>query len=242
MHGLSSPERLSLAENDTGEWPPVGIINDERDVTLCSDLSQVPKLGIRDQIPTGIRGSRDTHGSDVGTGTQIFKIHMVFETMHAGVRYAGLDSSEHSRLERLIGVADVFRHERKKNPSKRAIGTATTKKIEKKVKRRLPARRHSNILRPNRPPELLAQQICEGLQHTRIAPGGIVDRQRAPQHGRVSHDLFHAGLPYSLHFRDVRGIPSSQHQRGRTDAGERLAQIVHEAFDSAATGEIPTEC
>ena len=167
---------------------------------------------------------------------------MVFETVRAGVRDARLDSNEHSQLERLIRVADVFRHKRKKNPSRRAIDTAPTKKIEKKVKCRLPTRRHRNVFRTNRPPELLAQQIREGLQHTRIAPGRIVDRQCAPQQGRIGRDLFHAGFPYSLHFRDVCGISSSQHQRGRADAGERLAQIVHEAFDSAATGESPTEC
>ena len=65
MHSLIGPERLGLAENDTGKWPPVGIVNDERDVTLCSDISQVPKLGIRDQIPTGVRGPRDAHRSDL---------------------------------------------------------------------------------------------------------------------------------------------------------------------------------
>ena len=55
MHSLPSPERLRLAKNDTGKWPPVGIVDDERDLTLRGDIREMPKLGIRDQVPAGIR-------------------------------------------------------------------------------------------------------------------------------------------------------------------------------------------
>ena len=143
---------------------------------------------------------------------------MVFEAVRAGARNAGLDSGEHSRLECLVCVADIFRHEREKNAAGRSIGTAAAEKIEKKVKCRLPTGRHRNVLRAYRPPEFLAKQIGEGLQHTRIATGRIVDRQRATQHGRVGCDLFHARFPDSLHFRNVRGISPSQHKRGGTDS------------------------
>ena len=55
MHGLAGPERLHLAENNPGEWPPVGVVDDERNVTLRGDVRQMLEFGIRDQIPAGIR-------------------------------------------------------------------------------------------------------------------------------------------------------------------------------------------
>ena len=55
MHGLAGPERLHLAKNDAGEWPPVGVVDDERNVTLRGDVRQMLEFGIRDQIPARIR-------------------------------------------------------------------------------------------------------------------------------------------------------------------------------------------
>ena len=55
MHGLAGPERLHLAKNDAGEWPPVGVVDDERNVTLRGDVRQMLEFGIRDQVPARIR-------------------------------------------------------------------------------------------------------------------------------------------------------------------------------------------
>jgi hypothetical protein len=59
---------------------------------------------------------------------------MVFEAVRPGAGDAGLDSGEHSRLERLVRIADVFRHEREKNTADSPITTATSEKIEEEVK------------------------------------------------------------------------------------------------------------
>ena len=167
---------------------------------------------------------------------------MVFEAVRTGAGDPGLNSNEHPGFERLVCIADVFRHEGKENATRRSIPATTPEKIEEEIKCRLPSGSHRDVFRPHRPPELLTQQTCEGLQNACIATRRIVNRQRAPQHSRVGSDLLHAGFPHGLHFRDVRGISSPEHERGRADARERLAQVVHEAFDSAAAGEIPTKC
>ncbi|NBR12462.1 MAG: hypothetical protein EBU00_09755, partial [Alphaproteobacteria bacterium] len=71
-------------------------------------------------LPKGLVESTEIlHVSGISQAISATACDMVFEAMRAGARNARLDSGKHSRLEGLVCVTDVFRHEREENAAGR---------------------------------------------------------------------------------------------------------------------------
>ena len=115
MDRVGSPKRLGFREDDAGKWPAVGVVDNERDVATGGEAFQFGEFFIGDEVSAGIGRAGNADRADVGADLEIRKIDVVFESMWRGSADAWALRGEHSFLETLVRIADVFRHERQKN-------------------------------------------------------------------------------------------------------------------------------
>ena len=124
---------------------------------LPGQIGEKAQLVVGDQIAAGIRRARNAHRRHIGCGVQILKIHMVFEPMRPRAGNTGLRSQECPRLERLVRIADVFRHEGKEDPPlfpRRAVGRLSREEVEELEEGGLAARSDCDVFRSDGPSEL----------------------------------------------------------------------------------------
>ena len=116
MDRVGRPKRLGFREDDAGKWPAVGVVDDEWDVATGGEAFQPGEFLIGDEVSAGVGRAGNADRTDVWPDLEIGKIDVVFEAMWRGAADSRPLRSEHSFLEALVRVADVFRHEGQKNP------------------------------------------------------------------------------------------------------------------------------
>ena len=156
--------------------------------------------------------------------------------MGSGDLDAGLQRGEGIPLQRLVGVADVFRHEGEEDPALAPIGRAAREEVEELEECGLSSGCDGDVLRTEGPSELTPQKAGQRLQASHIATWRIIDGKGAAQHRRIGDDLLHPLFPDLFHRGYMGGITSSQHERGRIGGCRQgISQIGHQVIDPSSS-------
>ena len=138
---------------------------------------------------------------------------------------------------RLIGVADVFRHQRQQDFFAAAVRHFTREQMKQKEKRSLATCGHGAVFRSDLPPQFAAQHLRESLQESRIAARRIIIAEDFFHFIAMGHHLMHPLAPADVHLRNVRRLSASQHPDLATTGRKRMTEVVHQFGNPARSAE-----
>ena len=234
------PERFALVEHNAGEWPTVGVVDQKGDFSLCGEFCEAAQLKVRNQIPARIRGPGDTDRAGFGRGIEFFKIDVIFECVRPGFFDERAEGLEYSAFQRLVRIADIFRHERKKDFSLLAIRALPAEEIEEQKECGLPAWRDGNIFRSDRPSVFLPEKFRQPSDAIGISARRIVNGEGAAECRGIADNFFHTPAPDFLHGRNVRRVSTSEHVHRGARCGQRVAKVIHQLLNAAAACQHPS--
>jgi len=146
---------------------------------------------------------------DIRRNFEPVEIHPVFELVRPGFLDQRRHRAEQVAVHPLVGVADVFGHQRQQDPAPRAVGHPAREQVEEEIERRLAAAGDGHVLRADVPPVSPPAQPGEGLDEPRIAARRVVGGQRPLQAARLVHQLRQPPPPERLHLRDPRRLAAA---------------------------------
>ena len=153
----------------------------------------------------------------------------------------GLGRSKERSPGRLIGIPDVFRHERQEDLPAPSIRKATGQGIEQEEERRLPSRRHRYVLPSEVPAKLAPEERRQRIPKSFVPVRALVVAQHALELPSRGHDLFHAQAPHRIDLRDMSGLSSPQHAHALSPGRQSFSQIFHQLPDSASGAQTLAE-
>ena len=235
------PERRGVGEDDAGEGRSVGIVNDERDAVLLRDGGKAGDFLVGKHVAGGIGRARGADRGDVRSDFEFLEIDAVFEFVRPGFFDERGDGAEQLAADALVGVADVFGHEREEDFPAGSVRHFSGEQVEEEVERGLAAAGDGDVFDRQIPAESFAEKGGDGFEEMRISARRIVGGEGALEAARFSHQFFEPPPPDGVHFRDAGRLAAAEHFQVRAATGHGMAEIVHEFLDAAAASEMATE-
>ncbi len=113
---------------------------------LCEDV-ELKQLLVGDHVAGGIGRPRDTNQAGLFANVQMFKVDVIFKLAFRQQFNIGASRNKQRLIKPGIGIAEIFRCQRKQHALFAAVGAATGVKIKQIEKGALAAVGQGDILR-----------------------------------------------------------------------------------------------
>ncbi|MNV62410.1 hypothetical protein D3C71_1549570 [compost metagenome] len=154
----------------------------------------------------------------------MFEVNVILELTFRQQLNVGLGRNKQPLVQPGIGIADIFRRQRKQHAATAAVGIAPGKQVKQVEKRALAAICQCNVLWRDLPAQLIAQQISQRFQQGVFALRAVIVTQRLGQFALIEHVLAQL-FEVAFHLWNLRRITAAEHDG--TGGAQAFVQVIH---------------